>query len=75
MQISIHAPLTGCDSDLLYSYKDTKISIHAPLTGCDTNHHYLYIYNNISIHAPLTGCDSSAKEQLKGMSVFQSTHP
>ena len=34
--ISIHAPLTGCDSHLKYkeiSYED--ISIHAPLTGCD----------------------------------------
>ena len=35
IQISIHAPLTGCD---LLAYAVTKtphISIHAPLTGCD----------------------------------------
>ena len=33
--ISIHAPLTGCDSiDAFESYL-ADISIHAPLTGCD----------------------------------------
>ena len=33
--ISIHAPLTGCDTDLSHSLILIDISIHAPLTGCD----------------------------------------
>ena len=35
LEISIHAPLTGCDimADMLALLKG--ISIHAPLTGCD----------------------------------------
>ena len=33
--ISIHAPLTGCDSSASGSLAKTPISIHAPLTGCD----------------------------------------
>ena len=34
-QISIHAPLTGCDFNLLLILLLLRISIHAPLTGCD----------------------------------------
>ena len=35
-QISIHAPLTGCDDTQLKEVTNTAdISIHAPLTGCD----------------------------------------
>ena len=35
-RISIHAPLTGCDSYLYHVHQQRyKISIHAPLTGCD----------------------------------------
>ena len=34
--ISIHAPLTGCDlSNIVGQYMADLISIHAPLTGCD----------------------------------------
>ena len=34
--ISIHAPLTGCDSGALHKvYACPAISIHASLTGCD----------------------------------------
>ena len=37
VSISIHAPLTGCDTWYLHIiYLLTVISIHAPLTGCDT---------------------------------------
>ena len=35
-EISIHAPLTGCDPMDCWSFPPSiKISIHAPLTGCD----------------------------------------
>ena len=35
--ISIHAPLAGCDVDKLAKEESlkAKISIHAPLAGCD----------------------------------------
>ena len=37
LQISIHAPLTGCDqTNKDPNYDSTEISIHAPLTGCDS---------------------------------------
>ena len=34
-QISIHAPLTGCDDIVVPTRLSQLISIHAPLTGCD----------------------------------------
>ena len=33
--ISIHAPLTGCDKVITRDEQFMAISIHAPLTGCD----------------------------------------
>ena len=33
--ISIHAPLAGCDRQILSIYVQNEISIHAPLAGCD----------------------------------------
>ena len=39
--ISIHAPLTGCDSfKKSQIMKAMEISIHAPLTGCDIGIHW-----------------------------------
>ena len=35
-EISIHAPLAGCDYTRNKSHKQQSISIHAPLAGCDT---------------------------------------
>ena len=35
MYISIHAPLTGSDTDGTVDYELNHISIHAPLTGSD----------------------------------------
>ena len=37
-QISIHAPLTGCDITTVVNRYKAIISIHAPLTGCDFRH-------------------------------------
>ena len=34
-EISIHAPLAGCDLFVANKQEKTKISIHAPLAGCD----------------------------------------
>ena len=47
-QISIHAPLTGCDTNVQIADNQwNDISIHAPLTGCDiaTSSSYAHIAN------------------------------
>ena len=56
--ISIHAPLTGSDSNTPLTFWKAVISIHAPLTGSDSRGVYTEIgHAVISIHAPLTGSD------------------
>ena len=56
-KISIHAPLTRCDSILSFDPEWDNISIHAPLTRCDCRHGPIEPRQIISIHAPLTRCD------------------
>ena len=89
--ISIHAPLAGCDpspafqsthplrgaTGLNYTRAgDGLISIHAPLAGCDTIERGLAQYiDAISIHAPLAGCDAAATAPTVTYGQFQSTHP
>ena len=65
-QISIHAPLTGCDDTQLKEVTNTAdISIHAPLTGCDKPTGDVKPRTlHISIHAPLTGCDFTNLNQF-----------
>ncbi len=55
--ISIHAPLAGCDFVRSSSALKRCISIHAPLAGCDLKLKYQSVFRIISIHAPLAGCD------------------
>ena len=56
--ISIHAPLTGSDSQSIANGGREKISIHAPLTGSDPDTVCDFTaLPFISIHAPLTGSD------------------
>ena len=57
VEISIHAPLTGCDQVCGQVDRGRRISIHAPLTGCDWFSLLFFLLIIISIHAPLTGCD------------------
>ena len=56
-QISIHAPLAGCDLTGQKEKAPTLISIHAPLAGCDRCIRRPSAAGGISIHAPLAGCD------------------
>ena len=57
VEISIHAPLAGCDYWNTFFDHFDGISIHAPLAGCDqSNPGYPWDWY-ISIHAPLAGCD------------------
>ena len=55
--ISIHAPLAGCDPIAPSVLRNAVISIHAPLAGCDDIYLQSDVWHNISIHAPLAGCD------------------
>ena len=73
--ISIHAPLAGCDESRRSPAETGLISIHAPLAGCDkkkTGHKARRI---ISIHAPLAGCDPRYPARRPTPGGFQSTHP
>ena len=74
--ISIHAPLAGCDhataGDFVFGQ---QISIHAPLAGCDPLLPQPDIPLQISIHAPLAGCDSIEAQIAERNGIFQSTHP
>ena len=36
IEISIHAPLAGCDLGDFLPFRAQPISIHAPLAGCDS---------------------------------------
>ena len=56
-QISIHAPLAGCDLRPSGPLQFADISIHAPLAGCDKFTLVVAGTTVISIHAPLAGCD------------------
>ena len=56
--ISIHAPLAGCDGQLVGGRGVRDISIHAPLAGCDACREVSLRRLRISIHAPLAGCDA-----------------
>ena len=76
LNISIHAPLAGCDCAVCCLSVAFAISIHAPLAGCDSVYRYvLFRVCFISIHAPLAGCDSTLLDATSVSSAFQSTHP
>ena len=61
-EISIHAPLTGCDLDGVRSEcEEADFNPRTPY-GMRRNMKSIYdIFKNISIHAPLTGCDTTEK--------------
>ena len=65
INISIHAPIVGCDIKIVPQNKECKISIHAPIVGCDLENMVLKIMQRyISIHAPIVGCDPLLVEAL-----------
>ena len=75
-QISIHAPLTGCDSTQIHMAK--TLSDFNPRTphGVRPISADPRVYcPSISIHAPLTGCDTVPHNADGTWSGFQSTHP
>ena len=73
--ISIHAPLAGCDGYAVLYGDEAAISIHAPLAGCDSELRKTEVKSKISIHAPLAGCDAMTSASCTTWRRFQSTHP
>ena len=73
--ISIHAPLAGCDLDETKVYRVRAISIHAPLAGCDGGAVNFWAFPAAfqSTH-PLRGATFTF-DQATTVDVFQSTHP
>ena len=61
-QVSIHAPLAGCDAEHRRDDMHADVSIHAPLAGCDYPVWGRCIRGSVSIHAPLAGCDSNGDD-------------
>ena len=76
IQISIHAPLTGCDwrPDTVWFVRchfnpRTPHGVRLPSATCRQR------MTSISIHAPLTGCDDQERQTSDKQETFQSTHP
>ena len=73
--VSIHAPLAGCDQERTAALSNTYVSIHAPLAGCDRAELASLFIHQVSIHAPLAGCDLAEVLPKLFHDLFQSTHP
>ena len=74
-QISIHAPLAGCDLHQSRYSCARSISIHAPLAGCDRRSGRDRVLPLISIHAPLAGCDRDMEKFIKRQRNFNPRTP
>ena len=69
-QISIHAPLAGCDVREQMFQQTGWISIHAPLAGCDLRTVYLADVSQIfqSTH-PLRGATDPARQRADAQQI------
>ena len=75
-EISIHAPLAGCDKDIYTTKAEyNEFQSTHPLRGATTHAAQGRGYFFISIHAPLAGCDGCSVTKNRRFSSFQSTHP
>ena len=74
-EISIHAPLAGCDVKLCNQGLHACISIHAPLAGCDILLQHLHgCCEHFNPRTPC-GVRLQASCDLHTGQRFQSTHP
>ena len=74
-EISIHAPLAGCDASRCLSSSSTHISIHAPLAGCDPGTGRVQnAHSQFQSTHPLRGATISVIAAVNWVE-FQSTHP
>ena len=72
--ISIHAPLAGCDHNRDTMQMYSRISIHAPLAGCDQEDEGEDEGEEFQSTHPLRGATSPFVLGMFAL-VFQSTHP
>ena len=76
VEISIHAPLAGCDKGTAGRWRYHRD--FNPRTPCGVRLHAMDLAEfapEISIHAPLAGCDSTDCISSLYDFIFQSTHP
>ena len=76
-QISIHAPLAGCDQ-AGHGARIVLADDFNPRTPCGVRlppRGHPQSCSNISIHAPLAGCDNFESHTILSACLFQSTHP
>ena len=75
--ISIHAPLTGCDTTQGHGNTHKHgISIHAPLTGCDFRV-FFSLWRGAKFQSTHPSRGATPGGKIKGglTTIFQSTHP
>ena len=75
-EISIHAPLAGCDQKDTHAKTNTNgISIHAPLAGCDVRRGQPgAVSEDFNPRTPC-GVRLSGRRGIRAEVGFQSTHP
>ena len=71
--ISIHAPLTGSDLEIVYASQIADISIHAPLTGSDIAAP-LDIASPWRFQSTLPSQGATVANMRNGMGVYISIH-
>ena len=76
IDISIHAPIVGCDWDTNAFTNSGSISIHAPIVGCDEKKRW-YASCKLRYFNPRThrGVRHLDLPRYKQQEIFQSTHP
>ena len=74
-QISIHAPLAGCDYRVRNFPFAPRISIHAPLAGCDSSLYLLFQPRRFQSTHPLRGATRSHPAQEAAKMNFNPRTP
>ena len=75
VQISIHTPHAGSDSEVKESSFINSISIHTPHAGSDDLRRRCYEYYIISIHTPHAGSDQADAEVAISYNDFNPHSP
>ena len=73
--ISIHAPIVGCDAGIELPDPSKPISIHAPIVGCDGGRQGKAKHNDNFNPRTHRGVRRHIQHLLNTICRFQSTHP
>ena len=74
-EVSIHAPLAGCDPPTGATWDGFVVSIHAPLAGCDAKDRSIcYTKHSFNPRTP-RGVRPARLPHRLTLTLFQSTHP